>query len=193
MKEVSKVTGVPLEIDRKAQQEHLATVCERGIELCQRGDWQRGLVDLAWLVRGKQAKQLPGLCYSYLGYGLAHTQRQVEKGRKYCLYGVKVEWFQPENYYNLARTCLLSERYKSEAIHAVCEGLKVDPDHPGLNALHRQLGYRRPPVLRFLSRGNFLNQILGRLRHLLTRSVGKKKEEVTEEPEVVKTESVLVA
>lgn len=162
------------EIDRKAQQEHLATVCERGIDLCRRGDWQQGLVDLAWLVKGKQAKNLPGLCYSYLGYGLAQTQKQVEKGRKYCLHGVKIEWFNSENYYNLARTCLLSERYKSEAVGAVTDGLKIDPEHSGLLALHKELGPRRPPVLGFLSRGNILNRIFGALRHQLTKPMKKK-------------------
>ena len=171
------VTTVSPEIDRKAQQEHLTAVCERGIELCRQGEWQKGLTDLAWLVKGKQAKNLPGLCYSYLGYGLAHTQKQVEKGRKYCRHGVKIEWFQPENYYNLARTCLLAERYKTEAINAVNDGLKVDPEHPGLKELHKQLGYRRPPMLRFLSRGNILNRILGLLRHHLTSPLAKKKQE----------------
>ena len=97
------------ESDRKAQQEHLAAVCERGISLCQQGQGGRGVVDLAWLVKGKQAKNLPGRCYSYLGYGIAKTQKKVEKGRKFCKHGVKLEWFHPDNYYNLARTCMLHE------------------------------------------------------------------------------------
>jgi hypothetical protein len=172
------VTTASPEIDRRAQQEHLAAVCERGIDLCREGDWQQGLVDLAWLVKGKQAKNLPGLCYSYLGYGLAHTQKQVEKGRKYCLHGVKIEWFNAENYYNLARTCMLSERYKSEAVDAVNSGLKVDPGHADLLALHETMGDRRPPVLGFVSRGSFLNRILGALRHQLTKPKGKKGTEV---------------
>jgi len=183
-------TALP-EIDRKAQQEHLAAVCERGIDLCRQGDWQQGLVDLAWLVKGKQAKNLPGLCYSYLGYGLAHSQKQVEKGRKYCLHGVKIEWFNPENYYNLARTCLLSERYRLEAVGAVTDGLKVDPEHAGLLALNRELGPRRPPVLGFLSRGNVLNRILGALRHQLMKPMGKKKDAEAAAGE--KSDSVVVS
>lgn len=169
------------DIDRRAQQEHLNAVCERGLNACRRGDWKAGLVDLAWLVKGKQAKQMPSQCYSYLGYGMAHLHRDVAKGRRLCRHAVKLEWFQPENYYNLARTCMLSPRYRQEAVDAVYEGLKVDPEHVGLLRLKDQVGARRPPVLTFLSRGNILNRILGRLRHLL-RQTPKVETTSLEEP-----------
>jgi hypothetical protein len=157
-------------------------VCERGIELCQQGEWRDGLVDLAWLVKGKQAKKLPGRCYSYLGYGMAKTEKKVEKGRKFCKHGIKVEWFHPDNYYNLARTCMLHERYRQEAWEAVRDGLKIDSDHEGLKALSQQLGKRKSPVLPFLSRGNILNRIFGFFRYQLTRSRGKKAAAMEEMP-----------
>lgn len=162
-------------IDRKAQQEHLNSVCERGIQACREGDWASGLTDLSWLVQGKQAKQLPGLCYSYLGYGVAHLKKDVERGRKLCRHAVKIEWFQPDNFFNLARTCLLAERYRQEAVDAVLEGLKVDPEHEGLVELNRQIGFRRPPVIGFLSRGNILNRIFGSLRHSVSKAPPAKK------------------
>lgn len=157
------------EMDRKAQQEHLAAVCERGIEACRQGDWQSGLVDLAWLVQGKQAKDIPSQCFSYLGYGIAHLQKDIVKGRKLCRHAVKKEWFQPDNYYNLARTCMLAERYRQEAVDAVTEGLKVDPEHAGLLRLSREFGERRPPVIGFLSRTNIFNRVFGHLRHAMKK------------------------
>lgn len=169
------MTVVDVSIDRKAQQEHLNSVCERGVQACRHGDWESGLVDLAWLVQGKQAKQLPGLCYSYLGYGIAHRQREVDRGRKLCRHAVKIEWFQPDNYYNLARTCMLAERYRQEAVDAVLEGLKVDPEHEGLVQLNQKIGYRRPPVLGFLPRTNVFNRILGSLRHAVQKPASTKK------------------
>lgn len=161
--------AVKPDIDRKAQQEHLAAVCERGIQACRDGNWQAGLVDLAWLVKGKQARQLPSQCYSYLGYGIALTQDDVVKGRRLCRRAVKMEWFQPDNYFNLARTCLLREHYRQDAVDAVDEGLKVDPEHEGLLELSRKIGRRRPPVLGFLSRGNILNRLFGSLRHVFSK------------------------
>lgn len=160
-----------VDIDRKAQQEHLAAVCERGIEACRRGDWKAGLVDLAWLVQGKQAKDLPGLCYSYLGYGVARYDKRVDRGVKLCKHALRKEWYQPENYLNMARTCLLDPKYRREGFEAIRDGLKVDPDHPGLLALQREHGVRRPPVLGFLGRSHPFNRLLGSLRAVFTKPV----------------------
>lgn len=162
------------DIDRKAQQDHLTAVCERGLEACRRGDYEEGMVDLLWLIQGKQAKDLPSAAYSYLGYGVARYKRNVAQGVRLCKHAIKLEWFQPDNYLNLARTCLLSDKYKREAVEAVRDGLKVDPDHPELLALKAKLGHRKPPVLSFLPRGSFLNRILGSLRAAVTSSRGDK-------------------
>jgi hypothetical protein len=146
-----------------------AAVFERGLERCRNGDWKDGLVDLAWLVEHGARGEVPSLCYSYLGYGFAHRGGQVKKGLRLCRHAIKLEFFQPENYVNLARTALLSKRYRRQAATAVLDGLEIDPDNPELLELQKKLGARRPPVLRFLSRRNLLNRILGRLRHDLTR------------------------
>jgi len=161
-------------IDRKAQQDHLTVVCERGLEACRRGDFEEGMVDLLWLIQGKQAKNLPSVAYSYLGYGVARYKRNVAQGMRLCKHAIKLEWFQPDNYLNLARACELSDKYKREAVEAVRDGLKVDPDHPELLAMQRRLGFRQAPVLSFLPRGSFLNRMLGSLRSSIGGSSGKK-------------------
>lgn len=107
---------------------------------------------------------MPGLFYSYLGYGIALRDQRIQEGLKLCRHSVKVEFYQAENYVNLARTCLLA-RDRRGAIKAVREGLKIDRNHPGLLALHEDLGIRSLPVLTFLSRSNPLNVLLGRIRH----------------------------
>jgi hypothetical protein len=74
-----------------------------------------------------------------------------------------VEFYESENYLNLARTCLL-DKDRGGAVRAIRKGLKVDPQNLELLALYRDLGIRQEPVLSFLSRNNVLNQILGRIR-----------------------------
>lgn len=135
---------------------------ELAIDLCRRGQWERGTDVLARL--GADGEALGGLGYSYLGYGVASTRRQVADGRRLCRHAVRLEFYQPEAFLNLARTEVLAADRES-AIDALERGLALDPDHPQLLALCKQLGRRRPPVLRFLSRRNLVNRLLGRLRH----------------------------
>ena len=140
------------------------SVLRRGIERCRRGDWETGLAFLGRVAEAERSSALPGLFYSYLGYGIALRQRRVQEGLKLCQHSVKVQFYEPDNYVNLARTCLLAGD-RPAAVRAVLDGLKVDRQHPTLLQLHRELGIRAQPVLPFLSRSNPLNQLLGRIRH----------------------------
>ena len=109
---------------------------------------------------------LPALVYSYLGYGIALRQQRISEGLKLCQHAVKMEFYQAENYLNLARTHLLAG-HRRPAVRAVADGLKVEPDNGQLLELQHELGLRKRPVLSFLSRSNPLNSLLGRLRHLI--------------------------
>ena len=143
----------------------LLNTLRRGIDCCRRGDWNEGLRQLGQIAeRGDTG--LPGIYYSYLGYGIALREKRVREGLQLCRHSVKVEFYQADNYHNLARTCLLA-RQRSGAVRAVLDGLRIDPHHLGLLALRKELGIRGRPVLPFLDRGNALNQLLGRLRHAL--------------------------
>ena len=148
--------------------DRLDAVFERGLQRCRDGDWKEGLVDLGWLADNRGGRELPSLCYSYLGYGLARYRGQVRNGIRLCKHAIKLEFYQPENYVNLARAALLADQSRHEAAEAVLRGLKIDPDHPELRKLQRTLGVRQPPVLSFLSRRNPANRLLGWIRHLIT-------------------------
>ena len=153
----------------RLSRDRVTAVYERGLERCRAGEWKDGLVDLAFLAEHGTRDDVPALCYSYLGYGLAHRRGQIDKGLRLCRYAVKREFFQPEGYVNLARTALLSDRYKKVAAEAVLDGLDIDPGHPELLELQRKLGARRPPVIGFLSRRHVLNRVLGWIRYQLRR------------------------
>jgi len=143
----------------------LLNTLRRGIDCCRRGDWNEGLRQLGQIAE-RGDPDLPGIYYSYLGYGIALRERRVREGLQLCRHSVKVEFYQADNYLNLARTCVLA-RQRSGAVRAVLDGLKIDSHHPGLRAMRRELGIRGRPILPFLDRANFLNQFLGRLRHAL--------------------------
>lgn len=151
--------------------EQLLAACERGLDLCRFGNFKEGLAELAALGDLTRVKDVPSAYFSYLGYALAKQRNQLQQGIKLCRHAIKLEFFQSENYVNLARICLLNEKYRREAWEAVREGLRVDPEHPELLELQRQLGSRKPPVIRFLGRNNPLNRLLGSFRHLLSRDV----------------------
>lgn len=151
--------------------EQLLAACERGLDLCRFGNFKEGLAELAALGDLTRVKDVPSAYFSYMGYALAKQRNQIAQGIKLCRHAIKLEFFQSENYVNLARTCLLSEKYRREAWEAIREGLRMDPEHPELLDLERKLGSRKPPVIGFLGRNNPLNRLLGSMRHLLSRDV----------------------
>jgi tetratricopeptide (TPR) repeat protein len=140
------------------------------IERCRRGGWREGLPALARIAEQEaRPGTLPALVYSYLGYGIALRQQRISEGLKLCQHAVKMEFYQAENYLNLARTLLLAGQ-RRPAVRAVADGLKVEPDNEQLLELQQhELGLRQRPVLSFLSRSNPINSLLGRIRHLVHR------------------------
>ena len=144
---------------------NLSTVVQEGIARCQADDWEIGLALLRKAAR-KEVKEskLPSLYYSYLGYGAANFEGERKDGLALCLHAVRVGSEEPENFLNLARVYLLAGD-RRRAVAAIQHGLKVDSRHPGLLEQRRSMGYRRKPVVSFLSRDSWINRFLGRRRH----------------------------
>ena len=143
----------------------LISFIDSGIEHCRAGRWEKG-ADYLGYVAERCHSDLRGasLYLSYLGCATARIQGPTKEARSLCRHAVKVEFFQPENWANLAEVMLLSKKRK-EAVEAVRQGLEIDPQNARLQELEATLGLRRPPVLGMLSRANPLNRILGRLRN----------------------------
>ncbi len=147
---------------------NLSTFAERGIDHCRRGDWDTGIAYLARVAEQDSGSvELPSTYHSYLGYGLAYRKRRVREGLELCRHACRTHFFEPENFVNLARTCLLVGD-RGEAFRTISQGYALDSKSPELRLLHSQLGVRRPPVLRFLGRRNLVNRWLGRFRHDLS-------------------------
>jgi hypothetical protein len=148
----------------------LKQLAERGVNYCRQGDWDTGMACLARVAEvDNGGMELPSLFYSYLGFGIAYRERRIREGLDLCRHACRISFYEPENFINLARTCLLAGA-RAEAFRAIRRGYALDSGNATLRKLHRKLGVRRPPVLRFLSRQNPLNRWLGSVRHSVGRS-----------------------
>jgi tetratricopeptide (TPR) repeat protein len=112
---------------------------------------------------------------SHSGYLVATVERRPKEGYSSCEKAIKIiaksasddkDYFYPIFYLNLGEA-YLAGRQKKAALDAFYSGLKYDAKHKELLARVRRLGLRRPPVIRFLDRGNPLNKYLGKIRHRL--------------------------
>ena len=141
---------------------------ESGIDHCRAGRWDKGVEYLCYVAaREPRGLEESGLFLSYLGCAVARTQGRVSEGLALCEQAVKVEFYQPENWANLAEVLLLSGR-RSEAINAVEQGMDIDSRLGRLDRIHRRLGRRREPMVRFLPRSNLVNHLLGLVRSRVT-------------------------
>ncbi|MEE8137960.1 MAG: hypothetical protein V3T81_03680, partial [Thermoanaerobaculia bacterium] len=76
------------------------------------------------------------------------------------------EFYQPDNYANLARTYQLAGR-RLGALRALRRGLSVAPQDRSLHLIRRQMGIRRGSLIPLVPRSHPINRFLGRLRHTL--------------------------
>lgn len=99
---------------------------------------------------------------SYYGLTLMMNPTKRSTALELCRRAVQEEFFNPDLFLNLSRVCL---RYgnRAEAYRAALSGLALDPNHSVLKRHLGAMGTRRPPLLRFLPRSNFLNAALGRI------------------------------
>ena len=143
----------------------LRPTIESAVEICRQGDWQLGLQLLGKASRrAEEGDELPAVFYSHTGFGVARYQRQLAEGERLCRHAVRLDPSDPEHLRLLAEVCVLRRKRKA-AVDAILKGLRIDPGNAPLRRLQKKIGFRRPPVIRFLSRDNPLNWYLGQRRH----------------------------
>ena len=103
------------------------------------------------------------LYLSYQGLCLGLGRTDAYGGLRHCRRAAEVDPINPEIWWNLGRVALMVGR-RGEAHRAFHKGLRVSPGHPSLSRCLRRMGRRRAPMLSFVSRGNPINVLLGRLR-----------------------------
>jgi hypothetical protein len=105
---------------------------------------------------------------SWYGLTLVLVERNSSLGVLLCDQALRGAGADPDLILNQARVHLaLNQRERT--VRALQRGLDAHPDHRGLQWARECLGWRRRPVLPFLSRNSTLNRWLGQLRHRFGR------------------------
>lgn len=143
----------------------------RAVSLCREGRYHEALDPiehaLAAAVLEQDDRFLRRLRSSY-GMVIALARGDLGRGRRLCEEAITDGPFDADLYTNLARVYVAGER-KDLAVEALLTALAVDPACASARSLMGALGWRRTPVFPFLSRGNPVNRIAGKIRHRLAR------------------------
>ncbi len=111
---------------------------------------------------------------SYYGLSLARDGSHLREGADFCRQAIDLEFFNADLFWNYGRVLLLSDRRK-EAFAVFVKGLSVQKNHQDILHELRRMGWRRRPVLAFLTRGNRLNVALGKFLRPGGRPVSIRK------------------
>jgi len=101
---------------------------------------------------------------SYYGLALARAEDDWAKAEGLCQGALRMKRDQPDLYVNLAEVYHRAGKLE-DALWILYNGLHFTQWDSRLVRALEELGVRRPPVLSFLDRRNFLNRQLGKLRH----------------------------
>lgn len=97
---------------------------------------------------------------SYYGVTAALSKGEIKLGLELCTRAIKMEFYRPEFYVNLAKVYETSGNKKG-AITALTKGAKYDTKGEEIHNMLVELGVRKRPIIPFLKRGNPLNKMLG--------------------------------
>lgn len=128
-----------------------------------RGDWHAALRSFKSACQATAETHVHAPLYLSC-LGLTQVLLNDISGLNLCRRAAAEENRRGEVFENLARA-ELKLGHRRQACDAVRRGLKIDHGHHALKALREEMGVRRPPVLGFLDRDNFLNRVLGKLTY----------------------------
>jgi tetratricopeptide (TPR) repeat protein len=111
---------------------------------------------------------------SYFGLCMALVQKKYRPAIELCRRALDLEFYNGDHYVNLARVYLAAGQRK-KALEIAESGLKLLPDHEGLQRVRRTLGVRSRPPVPFLNRSHPINISLGQARHAKKESEQEKR------------------
>ncbi len=130
-----------------------------GVEALKEG---KGGTALEYLEKAVGLARTPRYC-SALAFCLAREKRDFKRAISLCKEAIKNDPKNTQHFLYLGRVHLLAGQ-KRDAIRILQMGLRHSAN-PEISAELARLGVRKPPVIPFLSRDNFLNKYLGKLLH----------------------------
>lgn len=134
-------------------------ICQQGIELCETENFV-----VAHKLFQQAFNEYPSSpkINSWLGLTTAIVENKVAAGLQLCMKAIASDIPDALFYRNLGKIYLL-KKDKRSAIGAFAKGLQIDKGNKYILKEWKVLGFRRRPVIPFLSRDNALNKLLGKL------------------------------
>ena len=143
-------------------------ILREGVSQLRRGNPAAALQLFEQVYKGDGPKVASGL--SYYGLCLSLVEGQHREGIALCERAIEERSADPAHYANLVEILANAGR-RRRAVKLLEESLEKFPWNRHLKQVREKIGYRHTPVIPFLSRDMFLNQILGRMKY------GSKKQE----------------
>lgn len=137
--------------------DQLDDLLQKGIEAAEKGYFHSAQVFLGQVAEHHNSPELQ----SYQAYCLAKGQGRVHSAAKICRESIKREPDNSLHYLILGRVLLLS-RDKGKAIDVFRQGLKAR-QNPLIIAELKNLGVRKPAIIKKLARNHPINRSLGKV------------------------------
>jgi hypothetical protein len=143
-------------------------VFESGLEALQKNDYSgahRHFKEAYF--KGTQSDFFPAV-QSYFGYTLGLVERKDSEAIQLMHLAVRdienslSKVYEPDVFLNLGKFYLGKRSCRKKGIYALMKGLDRCPADSRILTVIKKIGIRRSPALPFLSRGNFLNRLIGK-------------------------------
>jgi tetratricopeptide (TPR) repeat protein len=136
-------------------------ICQQGIDLCDVENAQN--LAAAHKLFQKAYEMFPASprINSWLGYTTALVENKVGTGMQFCKKAIESDVPDALFYRNMGKLYLL-QKNKRSAIGTFAKGLQIEKGNKYILKEWKVLGFRRRPVIGFLSREHPLNKLLGR-------------------------------
>ncbi len=134
---------------------------ELGLAYVKEKNWEAALNSLREShKRFSDPSTIPPILFSALGLAIAMEENKVQEGLSQCRRALEKAPGQAEIYYHFGMVYLKAGK-KGNAYSIFQGGLKINPDHSGMQTLMRRMGIRKKPILSFLPREHVINRFLG--------------------------------
>lgn len=110
---------------------------------------------------------------SFLGVSIARAEQKWDEAVQLCEAAIERKRGEIQFHLNLADV-YATAGLRDNALYTLDKALKTFGEDKRLRSARRKVEKRRTPVLPFLTRGNFLNRELGKLRHRVLKRLLKE-------------------
>jgi tetratricopeptide (TPR) repeat protein len=142
----------------------------QGVRLLKDGYSKEALVCLR---RAFESEKHNPYYLSFLGLSIARAERKWDQASELCEIAVQLRRKEIQFHLNLADVYACAGR-RVKALDTLDAALELFGEDERLRRAHSHVEQRRSPVLPFFTRDHFLNRQLGKLRHRVSKRIGKR-------------------